>query len=203
MLKKLELKGQRFGKLVVLEEAGEDKHRKTLWLCRCDCGREVIINGSSLKSGNTKNCGKGSCKWSYIDGLSQTKERKKEYDKQKQLQDDPKFMFRRLKSNAKNRNIPLEFTKESWVEWYPAQERICGYCDVSISRVNGQGTLVASGISLDRKDNEGPYSEENCVLACNGCNKVKSNIFTYDEMRFIGQYILKPKWQSTAAEWEK
>ncbi|MGH7974989.1 MAG: hypothetical protein ACREBR_05660 [bacterium] len=27
------------------------------WLCKCDCGTTVIVQGSSLKNGNTKSCG--------------------------------------------------------------------------------------------------------------------------------------------------
>lgn len=36
--RRLELAGQRFGKLVVLERAGQDAHRAWMWQCRCDCG---------------------------------------------------------------------------------------------------------------------------------------------------------------------
>lgn len=32
---------QRFGKLVILKKVGRDK-RGSLWLCRCDCGKEVV-----------------------------------------------------------------------------------------------------------------------------------------------------------------
>lgn len=54
--KPLDLKGQRFGKLVVLEKA-ENQHGRTAWLCQCDCGNKKIIITPSLRSGNTKSCG--------------------------------------------------------------------------------------------------------------------------------------------------
>lgn len=57
MGKKLDLKGKRFGRLVVLEGAGLNKHQKTLWKCRCDCGNIDTFVGGSLQSGNTKSCG--------------------------------------------------------------------------------------------------------------------------------------------------
>lgn len=55
---KLDLVGQRFGKLLVLSYAGTDKHHKTLWVCQCDCGSAPItVVGSNLTKGNSKSCG--------------------------------------------------------------------------------------------------------------------------------------------------
>ena len=53
-----DLMGQRFGKLVVIERAGKDKHRNATWLCQCDCGNTVVAKGYNLtKSNGTKSCG--------------------------------------------------------------------------------------------------------------------------------------------------
>jgi len=55
-----DLTGQRFGKLTVLQKAIRPKYlknRNAYWLCKCDCGKEKIINGISLTSGSTKSCG--------------------------------------------------------------------------------------------------------------------------------------------------
>lgn len=57
MRKKLNLVGQRFGRLLVLEKAGRSKCRKILWKCKCVCGIEKIIFGAHLRNGNTKSCG--------------------------------------------------------------------------------------------------------------------------------------------------
>lgn len=57
MSKKIDLVGQRFGRLVVVEEAGRSNHRKVLWKCRCDCGNETVACSNSLRSGNTTSCG--------------------------------------------------------------------------------------------------------------------------------------------------
>lgn len=56
---KIDLSGQKFGKLIVLRYSHNDKRRKSYWLCRCECGNEVIVSGSNLKSGNTSSCGCG------------------------------------------------------------------------------------------------------------------------------------------------
>ena len=46
-----DLKGKRFGKLVVLDRVDSK------WKCICDCGNITFANASNLKSGNTKSCG--------------------------------------------------------------------------------------------------------------------------------------------------
>lgn len=55
------LEGQRFGKLTVLKQVDsilEDSGQlRTAWLCRCDCGQEIIVKTLNLKSGDTKSCG--------------------------------------------------------------------------------------------------------------------------------------------------
>lgn len=51
------LTGQVHGKLTVIKREENDRHGKTMWLCRCVCGNKEIIRGRSLISGNTKSCG--------------------------------------------------------------------------------------------------------------------------------------------------
>ena len=53
---RIDLTGQRFGRLVVQREA-ESKHNEATWLCRCDCGNEVIVTGYKLRHGHTQSCG--------------------------------------------------------------------------------------------------------------------------------------------------
>lgn len=59
MGKMINLIGQRFGKLTVVENAGKIDGRRYFWKCQCDCGNFVILEGSKLRSGNTKSCGCG------------------------------------------------------------------------------------------------------------------------------------------------
>lgn len=51
-----DLSGKRFGKLKVIKCLGVKNHRSQ-WLCKCDCGREIIVSSSSLTSGKVKSCG--------------------------------------------------------------------------------------------------------------------------------------------------
>ena len=52
----VDLTGQRFGRLVVIERAASKGGHAT-WKCKCDCGKVLTVVGYSLKSGNTKSCG--------------------------------------------------------------------------------------------------------------------------------------------------
>lgn len=54
--KKLDLTGQRFGKLTVLEPAA-NVSTKTAWLCRCDCGKEAVVTTQRLRDGHRTSCG--------------------------------------------------------------------------------------------------------------------------------------------------
>lgn len=49
--------GNKYERLTVIKEAGRDKHNNAMWLCRCTCGREVVVRGVDLRSGSTKSCG--------------------------------------------------------------------------------------------------------------------------------------------------
>lgn len=52
-----DLKGQRFGRLIVLERIGLDKFKQNIWKCRCDCGNEVTERANQLLSGKVRSCG--------------------------------------------------------------------------------------------------------------------------------------------------
>ena len=55
-----DLKGQKFGRWTVMSyagSAGKKGSKKRLWLCRCDCGNERVVQGHNLKNGKTNSCG--------------------------------------------------------------------------------------------------------------------------------------------------
>jgi hypothetical protein len=57
MMKLVDRTGQRFGKLLVVEQAGRNNLKKVLWKCKCDCGNETVVVAGSLVTGNTTSCG--------------------------------------------------------------------------------------------------------------------------------------------------
>ena len=57
MGKLIDLTGQKFGRLTVIERAGSSKDKKAMWRCLCDCGEESIVIGKNLIRNHTKSCG--------------------------------------------------------------------------------------------------------------------------------------------------
>ena len=60
-MKKIDLTGQRFGKLVVIKEGKHHVQKSgkkiTTWDCICDCGGHINVLTNSLRNGNTQSCG--------------------------------------------------------------------------------------------------------------------------------------------------
>lgn len=66
MPKRIDITGQKFGRLTVIERAethysGLGKYKGgqavPMWRCICDCGNETTVRGDSLRCGKTKSCG--------------------------------------------------------------------------------------------------------------------------------------------------
>lgn len=56
-LNKKDLTGQKFNKLLVLEETKERKYGNIVWKCQCDCGNICYVPTNSLTTNNTSSCG--------------------------------------------------------------------------------------------------------------------------------------------------
>ncbi len=52
-----DMKGLRFGRLLVKSYAHTDGERKAHWYCVCDCGETGVFSGKSMRSGLTQSCG--------------------------------------------------------------------------------------------------------------------------------------------------
>lgn len=46
-----------YGRLTVVKRAESNRHGQTMWLCKCECGGTVTVLGTSLRQGATKSCG--------------------------------------------------------------------------------------------------------------------------------------------------
>lgn len=53
----IDLTGMRFGQLLVLSRIGYDNDKRITWMCRCDCGVEIIKIGKRLKKAKELYCG--------------------------------------------------------------------------------------------------------------------------------------------------
>ena len=54
---RIDLTGQRFGKLVALFPIYNENGGHTLWHCKCDCGNECDIDMGNLRQGFSQSCG--------------------------------------------------------------------------------------------------------------------------------------------------
>ena len=53
----IDLTGKVFGEITVLYRVTSPKKGIVCWMCRCSCGKEWVVDGHSLKKGNTRSCG--------------------------------------------------------------------------------------------------------------------------------------------------
>lgn len=158
-----DITGQRFGKLLVLKRViGDKKH--TLYLCKCDCGNEKIIDGRNLREGKSKSCGCYNVESHY-----------REYG-QASFTD----LFLRYKNAAKKRELTFELDKILFKNLTSSTCFYCGQAPIVEHRrkVFENGYYIYNGI--DRIDNSIGYTVENVVPCCKNCNKAKHTMSAED-----------------------
>jgi hypothetical protein len=174
----IDLTGQRFGRLVVLNKTDTPyKDRHIGWRCICDCGVETIVNGRDLRKGHTKSCG---C-WKHL--FNQEKRRLRPFE-------NP---YNRLPKAAESRNLEQTLSYEDYLEFTKIPN--CHYCEALISwqpyagRSENKHGRTSLPYYLDRKDNNLGYTKENCVVCCSRCNRGKMHLFTYEQWKEIGSLL--------------
>lgn len=53
----IDLSGSTFGNWKVLSRASNNKVGHPRWLCKCSCGSECVVDASALRGGRSKSCG--------------------------------------------------------------------------------------------------------------------------------------------------
>lgn len=138
-----EMVGRRFLKLVVTSCVAKDR-----WICQCDCGNSIELEGRPLRSGNTKSCGclrKQVKPDSYKHGLGNYTVRCYR-------------IWRNMKQRCLNKNNPdYHLYGGRGIEvCLPWAEDFTSFHEWS------QNNGYADDLQLDRIDGDGPYAPENC-----------------------------------------
>ena len=92
----------------------------------------------------------------------------------------------------------LHIKKGEFIEWYNAQEKVCVYCGINeeeLQTLPDEFNNNSRRLTIDCKSGDLGYALENIVLACWRCNLIKGDLLSYEEMKYIGENFIKPKWE--------
>lgn len=154
---RVDLKGKRFGRLLVEEFAGRDPKSNALWRCACDCGTVKVIAGSKLTTPKTpvRSCG---CLHTLPQGEGALNKLLVSY-----------------KRDARKRGLSFSLSRENFKSL--TSDR-CYYCGRPPQQITGEpcnnGYYFYNGI--DRIQNEYGYEADNVVPCCKTCNSMKSSM---------------------------
>jgi len=170
--RRLDLGGQRFGRLFVSHFNGTRQSR-TYWYCKCDCGNEKVILGTSLTQGKTTSCG---C---YGHSVACTG-----------VGDLSGDYWGRIKRNAKARGIDVAIDAEYAWELFQSQRGRCALTGRKLTLVQGYGKRTKEqSASLDRKDSRKGYVAGNVQWVHKVVNNAKGSL-TNRQFRKLCQDVI-------------
>lgn len=121
----------------------------------------------------------------------------------KKFRQTPSGIYTIIKGRVKFRNKSkdyhtLSISRGDFIKWYEAEPKTCHYCGLSeeeLQTLPDEFNNNSKRLTIDCKNSKGGYAIDNVVLACWRCNIIKGDLLTFDEMMYIGQNFVKPKWK--------
>lgn len=147
MSAKINLIGQKFGMLIVIAETDKRSSDSICWLCRCDCGNEVIVSGDSLRSGLTKSC-----------GCLRKAKAKERFTKHGKTKARTYYIWANMKDRCLNPN------NDQYKDYGGRGIIICDRWLKFENFLADMGECPKS-LSIERTDNDLGYYKENCIWA--------------------------------------
>lgn len=166
----IDMTGRVFGRLTVIEMAGESRRQKT-WRCRCVCGREKVVLGGNLRSGITTSCG---CR----QRETLTSNRRKG-NKKHGMYGSPEYrVWRAMISRCHDSNT------NQYHNYGGRGIHVCDSWRSSFSAfIADMGLRPSADMTIERLNNSEGYSKDNCVWdskITQGRNKRNNRKITVD-----------------------
>lgn len=164
--------GKSWDYLTVISQSKNDKHQKRCWICKCKCGKEVLLSSTSVKKQHTKSCG---C-WNYIH-----RKQRKNWTGYKEIHGK---LWGQIKRNAKKRNLEFNISLKYIWNLYLKQQKKCSLSGQKIifSDTIKNFSLGLNTASLDRIDNTKGYIKGNVQWIHKDVNWMKQD---FEQKYFI------------------
>lgn len=148
-MKKVEIVGMKLNRLRVISEYPKRTNAgKVQFLCKCDCGNEVVVIGSKLINGHTK-----SCKCMQREAVKKTGDLNRTHSRSRTR---VYKVWGSMKSRCYNKG------NDSYYRYGGRGITVCDRWRYSFESFLEDMGECGLGLSIDRIDNNGNYEPSNC-----------------------------------------